>query len=474
MEFDVFIGLEIHVQLQTHSKMFCACPNHFGIRQNHNVCPVCLGYPGILPVPNMKAIEYSYRIAHALHCTLADTVQFDRKNYYYPDLPKNYQISQFYNPVGRDGYFDYLYNGKVKKIRVHEAHLEEDAGKLIHSADSSYCDYNRTGTPLVEVVTEPELHSAAETEEMAKQFRRMVRYLGVSDGNMEEGSLRCDANVSVNHRGRGLGTKVEIKNVNSFRFVRAALEYEIDRQSRLLRNSTPVLQETRLWNENKDCTESMRTKEIADDYRYFPEPDIRPLKLSMDFFDELQENENESPTQRYLRVQKEYSLDARALDFFIEEKAGVDYFEAVAQKGIDPALVVKWGTGDLIKLYKEYRRPFFTEPMGAERFAAFLRLLQDGVIHGKIAKILLKKIFEEDAEPETLVEKYNLREIEGEELSQNIAAALSEQEAAVKQYREGNLKAFGFLMGEIMKKTAGRANPSVLKTALQKALGAAQ
>ncbi len=469
-DYDVFIGLEIHVQLNTHSKMFCSCPNHFGKIQNTNVCPVCLGYPGMLPIPNMKAIEYAYKIAHALRCTLAPTVIFDRKNYYYPDLPKNYQISQFHEPIGRNGYFEYIHNDSIKTLRIHEAHLEEDAGKLIHSSDSSFCDYNRSGTPLMEIVTEPEIYSVAEAEEILKQFRRLVRYLDVCDGNMEEGSLRCDANISINHTGKGLGTKVEIKNVNSFKFVRSALEYEIERQYKLLQNNTPIVQETRLWNENRDMTESMRTKEIADDYRYFPEPDITPLTLPKRFFDALKENEEENPAHRYIRIQKLYNLEKNILDFFIEEKSYIEYFETVIHNGVSPTLVATWGSGDVKKMYNRHKIPFAEKPLDAKRFSQLLLLVQDGTLHGKLAKNVLEKIFEDDLDPAEIIEKYTLKEITPEELHTIVNTVLSQQTNAVQQYKNGDTKPFGFLMGEVMKATAGRANPAQLKTELQKAL----
>ena len=469
-EYDIFIGLEIHVQLKTQSKMFCSCPNHFGEIQNTNICPVCLGYPGMMPVPNIKAIEYAYKIAHALHCALAPTVIFDRKNYYYPDLPKNYQISQFHNPVGRNGFFEYIHDNAIKQLRIHEAHLEEDAGKLIHSSDSSFCDYNRSGTPLMEIVTEPEIYSSMEAEEILKQFRRLMRYIDVCDGNMEEGSLRCDANISINHKGKGLGSKVEIKNVNSFKFIRSALEYEIERQSKLLQNNSPIVQETRLWNENRDMTESMRTKEISDDYRYFPEPDIIPLTLSNDFFDALKENEEENPAHRYMRIQESYNIEKDTLDFFIEEKSYIEYFEKVIQNGVNPKLVATWGSGDVKKLYNRHKLTFAQDPLNAQRLSQLLLLIQDGTLHGKLAKTVLEKVFEDDIDPVDIIEKYKLKELLIEELHTTVNTVLSKEVEAVRQYKDGKKKSFGFLMGEVMKKTNGRANPVQLKDILQKTL----
>ncbi|WP_455381582.1 Asp-tRNA(Asn)/Glu-tRNA(Gln) amidotransferase subunit GatB, partial [Salinispira pacifica] len=322
-----FIGLEIHIQLLTRTKVFCGCRAAFGDEPNTNVCPVCMGYPGVLPALNEEAIRMSYVVARALNCTLSETAVFDRKNYFYPDLPKNYQISQFGAPVGTDGYLDLEFHKRKKRVRIHECHLEEDAGKMIHAGDMSLLDYNRTGTPLLEIVTEPDLEIGEEAELLLQQFRRMVRYLGVCDGNMEEGSLRCDANVSVNVAGEGLGRKVEIKNLNSSRFVRKALNFEIDRQKEILENGGTVVQETRLWNENRDLTESMRTKESAHDYRYFPEPDLPPFRADADFLSRVEASMVELPEARKSRFMREYSLSDRHAEQICDEKETADYFE---------------------------------------------------------------------------------------------------------------------------------------------------
>ena len=275
--YDVFIGLEIHIHLDTESKMFCSCPARAGDEPNTNICPVCLGYPGTLPRMNIKAMELGCRTALALGCRLAERTSFARKNYFYPDMPKNYQISQFAEPLGTSGIIHADLGTREAPVRIHDVHIEEDAGKMIHSGDVTLLDFNRAGFPLLEIVTEPDLHAAEEAEAFLRGFQRIVRYLGVSSANMEEGSMKCDANISLNRPGCGLGTKVELKNMNSPRFVRLALNYEIERQSRLLDAGEALIQETRLWNENRDTTESMRRKEAADDYRYFPEPDMPPF-----------------------------------------------------------------------------------------------------------------------------------------------------------------------------------------------------
>lgn len=466
-EFDVFIGLEIHVQLLTKSKMFCSCPAKFGEEPNSNVCPVCLGYPGALPVPNMQALRYAYRIAHALNCNLAQIMQFDRKNYYYPDLPKNYQITQFYHPAGVQGKFEFDFNNTHSSVAVTQAHLEEDAGKLIHTSDATLCDYNRSGTPLVEIVTEPELHNPEEAETLLKQFRRLVRYLGVCDGNMEEGSMRCDANISLNFSGKGLGSKVEIKNVNSFRFVRMALEFEIERQSKMLKSGEIIEQETRLWNENRDVTESMRTKEQADDYRYFPDPDIIPYKYPQSFFEELDINLVELPLARRLRFQKEFGLQGNALDFFTDEKQAADFFEATVLEGALAEQVAAWGISDVQKQLNKGNYDISNSPLTPQRFARMLVLLQEGVLHGKIAKQLMEKIFTDNDDVDVLIEKYALKTINATELSAAVTKVLENQQNAVSQYKEGDIKPFGFLIGKIMSETGGRADPQLLQKELQ-------
>lgn len=470
-DFEIFIGLEIHVQLLTTSKMFCECKPKFGESPNTNVCPVCLGYPGILPVPNMNAVDYAYRIAQSLQCDLSKTVQFDRKNYYYPDLPKNYQLTQFYHPVGRNGIFHFEYNNEITPLHIIEAHLEEDAGKLVHTSDVSLCDYNRSGTPLMEIVTAPDLKSPAEAETMLKQFRRLMRYLEVCDGNMEEGSLRCDANISLNHHGKGLGQKVEIKNVNSFRFVRMALEFEIGRQSKLLEVGTPIIQETRLWNENRDITESMRTKEDADDYRYLPDPDIIPYRLPESFFETLRNNRIESPLECRARFKKDYNLEEKVLDFFTDEKKYADFFEQTIEAGASATLIATWGLGDVQKQLHKGNYEIDTSPLTPKRFGAMLALLQEGAIHGKLAKKLLEYIFSDDEDPAVLVEKYNLVAISEEEIQQAVNKVLSAHPEAMAQIQSGDKKPLGFLMGKIMSETGGKADPQSVQKILALSFG---
>ncbi len=468
--FDVFIGLEIHAQLLTKSKMFCPCPAAFEKTPNVHVCPTCLGYPGTLPVPNGEAVAYAYRIAKALDCELAPVLSFDRKNYFYPDLVKNYQISQFYHPVGQRGAFKFFHEGAEHSLGIIQAHLEEDAGKLIHTSDCTLCDYNRAGTPLMEIVTAPEIKTPQHAESVLKQFRRLVRYLGVCDGTMEEGSLRCDANVSINEPGKGLGKKVEIKNMNSFRFVRLALEHEIQRQAELLKAGKPIERETRLWNENRGLTIAMRSKELANDYRYFPEPDMLPVRLSQEFFDDLSKNSVELPFERAKRMRAEHELDDATLGFLLEEKTTADFFEQTVSLGVSAKLVATWCMSDVQRLLHRYKNEFGQPPLTPKRFAWMLAALESGEIHGKLAKQILERVFAEDRDPKDIVESDNLTALSSDDLAAVVSEFIAAHAQAVQQYKDGNTKLFGFFMGQIMKKTQGKADPAALKDMLLSSL----
>lgn len=467
---DVFIGLEIHVQLLTQSKMFCPCPARFEQQPNVNVCPTCLGYPGTLPVPNEQAVSYAYALARALHCNLAAVVQFDRKHYFYPDLAKNYQISQFHNPIGTKGRFDFFDGTADSSVGITQAHLEEDAGKLVHMSDATLCDYNRAGTPLMEVVTAPEIRTPEQAEHLLRQFRRLVRYLGVCDGNMEEGSLRCDANISVNEAGKGLGSKVEIKNLNSFKFVRLALEHEIARQTEVFTSGGTIAQETRLWNENRGLTTAMRSKERADDYRYFPEPDIAGVKMPKEFFASLEAASIELPFERAARMKREYKLSDAEIAFLIEEKNIADFFEQTIALGAQPSQVASWCMSDVQKLLNRHKIEFGQPPLTPKRFAWMLASLESGTIHGKLAKQILEKVFAENKDPQEIIASLDLVSVSGNELASVVSEFLAAQPQAVQQYKDGNKKLLGFFMGEIMKKTKGAADPAHLTQLLKESL----
>lgn len=464
-----FIGLEIHIQLLTETKVFCGCRAAFGDEPNTNVCPVCMGYPGVLPALNEEAMRKAYLVARALHCTISPAAVFARKNYYYPDLPKNYQISQFGSPIGRNGHFDLEFHRKKKRIGIHEVHLEEDAGKMIHAGDMSLLDYNRAGTPLLEIVTEPELEIGEEAELFLQNFRRMVRYLGVCDGNMEEGSLRCDANVSVNLRGKGLGSKVEIKNMNSSRFVRKALSYEIERHQEILGRGGTVLQETRLWNENRDLTESMRTKEEASDYRYFPEPDLPPFKPSEVFLKAVDEALVELPEVRRARLLTEHSLSEGQVDFLIEEKARADFFEETVALGVDPGQVAVWMSADVKKMLNRRGVELADSPLTPGRLAELLKLLESGRIHGKIAKQVLEAVFDTDHDPTAIIKEQGWEQItDPAEVERYLEEVIAANPQAVEAIENGDSKPMGFLVGQVMQATSGRAEPKLVQNALKK------
>ncbi|WP_144083044.1 Asp-tRNA(Asn)/Glu-tRNA(Gln) amidotransferase subunit GatB [Salinispira pacifica] len=466
-----FIGLEIHVQLTTESKVFCSCKNHFGDEPNTNVCPVCMGLPGSLPALNEEAIKKSYAVARALNCRLSEECVFERKNYFYPDLPKNYQISQFEKPLGTDGYIDIEFNGKKKRVRIHECHLEEDAGKMVHAGDMSLLDFNRTGTPLLEIVTEPDLELAEEAEVLIQELRRIVRYLGVSDGNMEEGSMRADANVSINPAGQGLGNKVEVKNLNSSRFVRKSLSFEISRQSEIMEKGGTIVQETRLWNENRDQTEIMRTKENANDYRYFPEPDLPPFRTDKEFLSQVEDLQVELPLSRRDRYRNDYGLNELQADFICDEKFTADFFEECIQGGADPLQLVSWLSSDVQKELNRHGMVLEHSPLSSRRLVEMLQLLTQGRIHGKIAKQVLQVIFEEDKDPETIIRERNWEQItDSSAIQEIIDGVLNDFPKAVQEIQAGDSKPVKFLIGKVMQASSGRAEPKKVQQLLSSSL----
>lgn len=462
-----FVGLEIHVQLLTQTKVFCQCRNRFGDEPNTNVCPVCMGYPGVLPALNEEAIEMAYAVARALNCTLAPQCMFDRKNYFYPDLPKNYQISQFHTPLGTNGYLDLEFRHQKRRVRIHQIHLEEDAGKMIHAGDMSLLDYNRTGTPLLEIVTEPDMEIGEEAEVLLQELRRIVRYLGVCDGNMEEGSLRCDANVSVNLRGEGLGNKVEIKNLNSSRFVRKALNYEIERQQDIMERGGTVTQETRLWNENRDQSESMRTKESAHDYRYIPEPDLPPFTAEEAFLARVEARQVELPAARRQRFMEEFALQPAQAEFLCDERSTADFFEEAVAAGADASQVAIWLSGDVRKELNRHGMALEASPLTAQRLAELLQLLGAGTIHGKIAKQTLALVFEQNKDPAAIIEEQGWKQIaDPAALEPVVRGVLEANPKAVAQIAAGDSRPRGFLVGKIMQATGGRAEPGAVQAVL--------
>lgn len=472
-KYEVFIGLEIHIHLKTESKMFCSCRARYGDEPNTNVCPVCLGYPGTLPVVNSKAMELGYLVAKALGCKLSTRTSFARKNYFYPDMPKNYQISQFEDPVGVEGLFEAdLGESGARGIRIHDVHLEEDAGKMIHAGDVTLLDFNRAGFPLLEIVTEPDLKSGVETEAFLRDFQRLVRYLGVSDGNMDEGSMKCDANISINLHGKGLGTKVEIKNMNSPRFIRLAMDYEAGRQAEVLDAGGTLVQETRLWNENRDITETMRRKEAADDYRYFPEPDIPPFEPDEAFLSRIEESMVELPLARKKRLADEYGLTADQAEFIHDEVYTAALFEEAVSLGAPARTIAAWLSSDIRKVLNREGLSLAESPLNAVRLAELIGLIDDGIISGKIAKKVLDEVFVRNESPKKIVDDEGWSQItDPNALGEVIEGVFSAHPAVVEAVRNGDMKQRGWLMGQIMKATEGKAAPEVTGRILDEKLG---
>ncbi|WP_301960243.1 Asp-tRNA(Asn)/Glu-tRNA(Gln) amidotransferase subunit GatB [uncultured Dialister sp.] len=478
MKYEAVIGLEVHTELQTKTKIFCSCRTSFGADPNTNVCPVCLGLPGVLPVLNKKVLEYAVRAGLALNCEISRFSKFDRKNYYYPDLPKNFQTSQFDLPICEHGYLDVEVEGEKRRIRITRAHMEEDAGKLVHhgtsitDSDYSLVDYNRTGTPLLEIVSEPDMRSAKEAVAYMEKMRAILQYVGISDCRMEEGSLRCDANVSVRPVGqKELGTKTEIKNINSFKGVERAIEYEAMRQAELLEDGGKVVQETRTWDEKEGVTKSMRTKEEANDYRYFPEPDLVPFTVSDEYIENIRKSLPELPDARKERYMKEFGLSSEDAVFMTNDKATADYFEAAVAAGADPKACVNWLMGEFASQLSTDGIEIAKAPVSAENLAALLKLISKGTISGKIAKKVFATMWKEGGNPEEIVKAQGLVQIsDTAELSKLVDEVVGKNPKAVEDFKAGKKKAVGALVGQIMKATKGKANPRVINELLNKKL----
>ncbi len=469
--YDSFIGLEVHIQLLTRTKAFCGCRAAFGDEPNTNVCPVCMGYPGTLPALNLEAIRMGYLVARALGCTLAAETRFERKNYFYPDMPKNYQISQFRSPLGTDGAVETELRKRKKRIRIREVHLEEDAGKMIHAGDITLLDYNRAGTPLLEIVTQPDMEVGEEAEVFLQGLRRIVRYLGVCDGNMEEGSLRCDANVSVNLAGQGLGSKVEVKNLNSFKFVRKAIAFEIGRQQEIIQRNGVVAQETRLWNENRDVTEGMRAKESSADYRYFPEPDLPPFVPDEGFLRSVEESLVELPSARMRRFVEAHGLSEEQASLLCEEKGFADFFEQTVGHGGDPQSVASWMASDVRKHLNRAGVSLKESPLTPARLAELLALLSAQRIHGKIAKAVLEAVFLEDKDPLSIIKEKGWEQItDTAVIGKHIDRVMAENASTVAAIRKGDARRIAHLVGEIMKSTSGRAEPVLVQSLIREKL----
>lgn len=474
MKYEAVIGLEVHTELQTTTKIFCGCKTSFGAEPNTNVCPVCLGLPGVLPVLNKRVLEFAVRAGLALNCEISRFSKFDRKNYYYPDLPKNFQTSQFDLPICERGHLDIEVNGEKKQIRITRAHMEEDAGKLVHhgtsitDSDYSLVDYNRTGTPLLEIVTEPDMRSAKEAVAYLEKMRAILQYIGISDCRMEEGSLRCDANVSVRPVGqKELGTKAEIKNINSFKGVEKAIEYEALRQAEILEDGGKIIQETRTWDEKEGVTKSMRTKEEANDYRYFPEPDLAPFIVSEEYIEDIRKTLPELPDERRERYIANFGLSSTDAQYMTNDKDTSDYFEKVVAAGADPKASVNWIMGEFASQLSNAGIEIAKAPVTPENLAKLLALIAKGTISGKIAKKVFAEMWKDGADPEEIVKAQGLVQISDTgALKELVVKVIANNPKAVEDFKAGKKKAVGALVGQIMKETKGKANPKVINELL--------
>ncbi|MCD6223532.1 MAG: Asp-tRNA(Asn)/Glu-tRNA(Gln) amidotransferase subunit GatB [Deltaproteobacteria bacterium] len=468
MEFEPVIGLEVHVQLLTKSKIFCSCSTEFGSSPNTHTCPVCLGMPGVLPVLNKEVMEFALRFGVATHSKISDFSRFARKNYFYPDLPKGYQISQYELPIIEGGFIEIdLPEGK-KKIRLVRVHMEEDAGKLIHRGDISFVDFNRAGIPLLEIVSEPDLRTPQEAGKYLRKIRTLVRYLKISNGNMEEGSMRCDANISIRKRAeKKLGTKVEIKNMNSFRHVEKALSYEVKRQISLVQNGKPVVQETRLWDEKENVTKSMRSKEEAYEYRYFPEPDLVPLFVDKKWNEKVKADMPELPDEKEKRFIKDYKLSPEKAIILTESKDLADYFEDVCRIFPKPEQVVNWMLSEFLAYLNKEGKEIGDVDMKPSQVAELLKLVDEGTISGKIAKSVFGEMWETHKDARDIIQKKGLTQIKDEnKITEVVCKVIEENPNVVEKYKKGKKNVVGFLAGQVMKYTKGKASPQLVNKIL--------
>jgi aspartyl-tRNA(Asn)/glutamyl-tRNA(Gln) amidotransferase subunit B len=477
MEYEVVIGLEVHTELKTASKIFCGCSTSFGAEQNTNVCPVCLGLPGVLPVLNAKVLEFAVRTGLALNCRILPFSKFDRKNYYYPDLPKNFQTSQYDLPIAVDGHLDIEVDGEVRRIGITRVHMEEDAGKLVHAgtiarADYTLVDYNRTGVPLLEIVSEPDIRAAEEAKAYLEKLKAILQYIDVSDCKMEEGSLRCDANISLRPKGETkFGTKAEIKNLNSFKAVQKGLEYETLRQTDVLDEGGRVVQETRSWDDARGQTVSLRSKEQAHDYRYFPEPDLVPMVVDPAWVEEIRRGLPELPDARQARLMKDYGLSAYDAGVITASRAMADYFDATIAAGADAKAAANWLMGELSRHLNAAGREIDDCPVAPGQLAALIDLQSKGTVSGKIAKTVFEEMWASGKDAAVIVKEQGLVQISDAgavvAVVENVVAANPQ---SVADFKAGKERALGFLVGQIMKETKGRANPELVNKLLRERL----
>ena len=474
-QYETVIGLEVHVELATKTKIFCGCSTAFGGAPNTHTCPVCTGMPGSLPVLNKKVVEYATAVGLATNCTITQNCKFDRKNYFYPDNAQNYQISQLYLPICRNGHVDIgLEDGTTKQIRIHEIHMEEDAGKLVHDdwEDVSLVDYNRSGVPLIEIVSEPDMRSAQEVIAYLDKLRLIVQYLGVSDCKLQEGSMRADVNLSVREVGSTeFGTRTETKNLNSFSAISRCIENEIARQIDLLESGQKVIQETRRWDDNKEYSYAMRSKEDAQDYRYFPDPDLVPVSISDEWLESIRANQPEFKSEKMKRYKEEFGIPDYDINIITDSKKLADIFEATTAICNKPKKVSNWIMGETMRLLKEKDMDVTDISFSPENLAKLIELVEAGSINNSVAKEVFAKVFDEDIDPDKYIEENGLKQVNDEgALKATVEKVIADNPQSVEDYRNGKKQAIGYLVGQTMKAMQGKANPGMVNKLLQELL----
>jgi aspartyl-tRNA(Asn)/glutamyl-tRNA(Gln) amidotransferase subunit B len=473
-QYETVIGLEVHVELATKTKIFCACSTAFGGAPNTHTCPVCTGQPGSLPVLNRQVVEYAVAVGLATNCTITQYSKFDRKNYFYPDNPQNYQISQLYLPICRNGSVEIETASGKKAVRIHEIHMEEDAGKLVHDEweDVSIVDYNRSGVPLIEIVSEPDMRSADEVIAYLETLRQIIQYLGASDCKLNEGSMRADVNLSVREVGaKNFGTRTEMKNLNSFKAIAHAIEGERARQIELIEMGRNVVQETRRWDDNKESSHAMRSKEDAQDYRYFPEPDLVPIVISDEWIAEIRAKQPELRAEKFERYKKEYDIPEYDAKILTESKHMADIFEAATALCGKPKKVSNWLMTETMRLLKEHEMDAADIRFSPGNLAKLIDMVDNGTINATVAKTVFEVIFEKDVDPESYVEEHGMKSVNDEDaIREVIRKVLDDNAQAVQDYRGGKEKALGALVGQTMKATKGKANPAIVNKLLKEML----
>ncbi len=473
-EYEIVIGLEVHVELATKTKIFCGCSTAFGAEPNAHTCPVCTGMPGSLPVLNKQVVEYAIAVGIATNCNITQYSKFDRKNYFYPDNPQNYQISQLYLPICRDGYVEIEGDDGRKKIGIHEIHMEEDAGKLIHSDwdDCTLVDYNRSGVPLIEIVSEPDMRSAEEVIAYLEKLRLIIQYLGASDCKLNEGSMRADVNLSVREKGAAeFGTRTEMKNLNSFKAIARAIANEKERQIDLLESGEKVVQETRRWDDVKEYSYAMRSKEDAQDYRYFPEPDLVPIVIDDAWIERIREAQPELRDEKMARYEEDYQIPEYDAEIITGSKKLADIFEATVELGANPKKVSNYLMGETMRLLKEHSMDTDDISFSPENLAKVTRLVDDSVINGSVAKEVFEKVFTDNVDPDKYVEEHGLKMDNDEDgLKKTVEEIIAANPQSVEDYHNGKEKAIGFLVGQTMKATKGKANPGMINKLLKELL----